>query len=154
VGATRIGAGPPRFAPHFVSELLTERPFDRSIAMKSVAQILSATAVIMCIMAASARAQYYTTYYYPTTTYYPPATVYYAPAPTAYYAPAPTTVYYAPTVTTYSAVAPTTVYYHAAPPAVAYYRPLVGRAITRVGYSTPAVVYPAATTYRAYYPWW
>ena len=45
--------------------------------------------------------------------------------------------------------------YGAAPPAVTYYRPLVGRGITRVGYYRPAVTYPVTTTYySAFYPAW
>jgi hypothetical protein len=82
--------------------------------------------------------------------------VFYGSAPTTtYYASAPTTVYYgAQPTTTYYAPAPTTVYYGAPSPVVTtYYRPLVGRGITRVGYYTPAVT-PVPTTYSAFYPWW
>jgi hypothetical protein len=130
--------------------------------MKRSALISITVATVVLSLADFARAQAYTVYY-PATTYHRPATVYYASTPAAYYASPPTTVYYgaAPT-TTYYASSPTTVYYGAAPttvyypaaPVTTYYRPLVGRGITRVGYYTPAVVYPAANTYQTYYPWW
>jgi hypothetical protein len=120
--------------------------------MKPSSKTWFITAAVMVVMAAPAMGQYYTTYYQPVTTYYQPATVYYPPAPTTYVA-APTTVYYTSPTTTYYAAAPTTVYYSPAP-TVTYYRPLVGSRITRVGYYTPAVVYPPSTTYQAYYPWW
>jgi hypothetical protein len=134
--------------------------------MKRFAAVSTMTVAVVLAWSSMAVAQYYTTYYYPATT------VYYPPAPTAYYASAPTTVYYgvAPT-TTYYASSPTTVFYAAAPrttyyvsspttvyyaarPGPTYYRPLVGSGITRVGYTTPAVVYPAVNTYQSYYPWW
>jgi len=105
---------------------------------------LTALAVVL-FSAGVANAQYYSTYYQPTTAYYQPSTVYYAPAPatSVAYAQAPadtcccgnvqpatyTTTYYAPT--TYSV--PTTTYY-AARPTVVYY--------------------PAAPRYRTFYRWW
>jgi hypothetical protein len=76
---------------------------------------------LVLAFAGAAEAQYYTTYYAPTTAYYQPQTVYYAPAPArvAYYsapvaAPAPAyTTYYAPAAPTYYAAQP-----------VVYYRPV------------------------------
>jgi hypothetical protein len=132
------------------------------------------SAVVALVWAGTLEAQYHSVYYpyssgyytsAPTTTYYGavPTTTYYASSPTtAYYGSAPTTTYYAssPTTvyygsapaTTYYASSPTTVYYGAPPVTTSYYRPLVGRGITRVGYYTPA--YPAAPVYQAYYPAW
>ncbi len=139
--------------------------------MKRFACFLTVSVVLL--WAGLLQAQSYTVYYpsyptyaapqtvyygtAPTTTYYAssPTTVYYGSAPaTTYYASSPTTVYYgSPAGTTYYASSPTTVYYGAQPPAMTYYRPLVGRGITRVGYYTPAVTYPTTTYYSAY-PWW
>ncbi len=112
-----------------------------------------AAVVVWAISSADfANAQYFTTYYTPTTAYYQPTTVYYAPAapavttvsyapatsdPCCYggtqtavsttvrYAPAATTTYYAPATTTYYAPATTTAYYAPAAPVVYY--PVVAR---------------------------
>lgn len=99
--------------------------------------LLAALAVVL-LSANVSQAQYYTTYYYPTTAYYQPTTVYYASAPattSVAYAPAPanpcfgnvqpaaaTTTYYAPTMTYYAA--------------------------------TPTVYYPTVPRYRSFYRWW
>jgi hypothetical protein len=99
---------------------------------------LFAALAAVLLSAGVAQAQYYTTYYHPTTTYYQPATVYYAPAAattTVAYAPAAvdacccgnvqpvshTTTYYAP-ATTYYAATPAVVYYRAVPRYASFYR--------------------------------
>jgi hypothetical protein len=82
--------------------------------------MLCAFALVLAF-AGAAEAQYYTTYYAPTTAYYQPQTVYYSPAPArvAYYAP-PVAAPVAPvSYTTYYSPAPTV--YYSQP--VVYYRP-------------------------------
>jgi hypothetical protein len=81
--------------------------------------------VLVCVGAGVAEAQYYTTYYAPTTAYYAPQTTYYAPAParvTYYSAPAPAayTTYYSP-APVYVAPQPV-VYYRVAPRVFPRYR--------------------------------
>ena len=112
---------------------------------------LAAVAVLL-VSAGVANAQYYTTYYAPTTAYYQPSSVYYAPAApvtTVAYAPATTTdncccgTAQAATYTTNYAPATTTTYYAPAT-TTAYYAP-----------ATPTVVYyPVAPRYRSFFRWW
>jgi hypothetical protein len=102
---------------------------------------LAAVAPLFFITEA-ANAQYYTTYYTPTTAYYQPATAYYpatAPVTTVAYSPTAAvdncccgaaqtatyaTTYYAPTTTTtyYAPATPTVVYYPVAPRYTSFYR--------------------------------
>jgi hypothetical protein len=123
-------------------------------------RIVVMTIAVCLLGTAYSYGQYYTAYYYPVTTYSQPNFVGYAPPPTTTYrvATVPATTYaYSPATptTVYYAPAPTTVYYAPAPVVSTYQRPLVGKGITRVGYSTPVVTYrPVVNTYRTYYPWW
>jgi hypothetical protein len=82
---------------------------------------LVGAALLAFAFVGAAEAQYYTTYYAPTTAYYTPQTVYYAPAPARVTYYAPQVVAPAPAYTTYYAPAPVTTYYVSRP--VVYYRP-------------------------------
>jgi hypothetical protein len=133
----------------------TSTPTRKELSMFRVAPL--AVLFVVFLSAGAVQAQYYTTYYAPTTTYYAPATTDYccgnvqtATVTTAYYAPtttyyAPTTTYYTPTTTYYT---PTTAYYA---PTTTYYAP----ATTTYYAAAPTVVYyPAVPRYRTFFRWW
>jgi hypothetical protein len=105
--------------------------------MSRVAPIAAVVAVM--VLAGAVQAQYYTTYYAPTTVSYGSGdcccgNVQTATVTTAYYAP--TTTYYTPTTTYY---APTTTYYA---PATTYYA------------ARPVTYYPTWPRYTSFYRWW
>ena len=103
----------------------------------TMACLALALVVSLAAWPATARAQYYTTYY-PA----PPVVSYYTPAPVvSYYAPVVTRSYYAaPLPYSYSFYTPTYAYYPA--PTVSYYAPTAG--VYTSYYGAPAV---STTTY-------